>query len=83
MLQNTPLQASPEVQDLSLRKGNFLIVGWWAWAAGWGRIYTTGLTIMGLQFYESYLNGVAHFQYFGGQKIQVGKDLKIERFTPH
>ena len=38
---------------------------------------------MGLHFYDSYLNGVAHLQDFGGQKIQVGRDLKIERFTPH
>ena len=52
-------------------------------AAGWGRIFTTGLTIMGLHFYKSYQNGVAHFQDFGGQKIQVSRHLKIERFTPH
>ena len=38
---------------------------------------------MGLHFYKSYWNGVAHFQDFGDQKIQVCKDLKIERFTPH
>ena len=31
----------------------------------------TGLTIIGLHFYKSYYNGVAHFQDFGGQKIQV------------
>ena len=33
--------------------------------------FTTGLTIMGLHFYKTYLNGVAHFQDFRGQKIQV------------
>ena len=49
-------------------------------AAGWGRIFTTGLTIMGLHFYKSYQSGVAHFQDFGGQKIKVYRDLKIERF---
>ena len=38
---------------------------------------------MGLHFYKSYWNGVAHFQDFWGQKIQVCRDLKIERFTPH
>ena len=43
----------------------------------------TGLTIMGLHFCKSYYNGVAHFQDFGGQKIQVFRDLKIERYTPH
>ena len=52
-------------------------------AAGLGRIFTTGLTFMGLHFYKSYWNGVEHFQDFGGQKIQVCRDLKIERFTPH
>jgi len=29
------------------------------------------------------IDGLAHFQDFGGQKIQVCRDLKIERFTPH
>ena len=28
----------------------FLVKGYWGCAAGWGRIFTTGLTIMGLQF---------------------------------
>jgi len=32
---------------------------------------------MGLHFYKSYQNGVARFQDFGGQKIQVVRDLKI------
>ena len=41
------------------------------------------LTILGLHFYKSFQNAVAHFQDFGGQKIQVCRDLKIERFTPH
>ena len=41
--------------------------------------FTTGLTIMGLHFYKSYLNGVAHFQDFRGQKIQVGRDLKKQK----
>ena len=30
-----------------------------------------------------YKNGAAHFQAFGGQKIQVFRDLTIERFTSH
>ena len=30
--------------------GYFLIRGYWGFAAGWGRIFTTGLTIMGLYF---------------------------------
>ena len=45
---------------------------------GWCRIFTTGLTIMGLHFYKSYRTGVTHFQDFGGQKIQVCRDLKIK-----
>ena len=39
--------------ELSSRGGGgyFLIVkGYWGCAAGWGRIFTTGLTIMGLHF---------------------------------
>ena len=31
--------------------------------------FKTGLTIMGLHFYKTYLNGVAHFQDFRAQKI--------------
>ena len=34
-------------------------------AARWGRIFTTGLTIMGLHFQYSYQNGVAHFLILG------------------
>ena len=30
--------------------GYFLVKGSWGCAAGWGRIFTTGLTIMGLHF---------------------------------
>ena len=30
--------------------GYFPIRGYWGCAAGWGRIFTTGLTIMGLHF---------------------------------
>ena len=52
-------------------------------AAKWGRIFTTGLTIMGLHFKKSYWSGVIHFPDFGGQKIQVCTHLKIEKFTPH
>ena len=32
------------------RGGYFLVKGLWGCAAGWGRIFTTGLTIMGLHF---------------------------------
>ena len=28
----------------------FLAKGYWRYAAGWGRIFTTGLTIMGLHY---------------------------------
>ena len=30
--------------------GYFLVKGYWGCAAGWGRIFTTGLTILGLHF---------------------------------
>lgn len=30
--------------------GYFLVVGLWGCAAGWGRIFMTGLTITGLYF---------------------------------
>ena len=33
--------------------------------AGWGRIFTTGLPIMGLHFQKSYWSRVAHFRIFG------------------
>ena len=33
---------------------HFLVTGLWGCAARWGRIFTTGLTIMGLHFQQSY-----------------------------
>ena len=63
--------------------GYSLVTGLWRCAAGWGRTFTNGLTVMGLHFYKSYENGFAHCQDFGGQKIQACADLKIRRFTPH
>ena len=47
----------------------------------WGRTFTTGLTIIGLHFYKSYQNGVAHFQDFWGQKLQVCRDLHHVKFN--
>ena len=32
--------------------GDFLLVGSWVRAAGWGHIFTTGLTIMGLHIFR-------------------------------
>ena len=32
------------------REVYFLVKGYWGCAAGWGRIFATGLTIMGLHF---------------------------------
>ena len=32
--------------------------GYWGCAAGWGRIFTTGLTVMGSHFQQSQQNGV-------------------------
>ena len=48
---------------------------------GWGRTFTTGLTIIGLHFYQRYQNGVAHFQDFGSQKIQVCRALNNVNFN--
>ena len=31
--------------------GGFLVIGQWGCAAGWGRIFRAGLTIMGLHFH--------------------------------
>ena len=61
--------------------GYFLIRGYWGCAAGWGRVFTAGLTIMGLHFWSSYLNGIAHFRDFWDKKILVSKDLNIGRFA--
>ena len=44
--------------------GDILVVDYWGCTAGWGRIFTTGLTIRGhlfRHFQLSYLNGVALF----------------------
>ena len=50
-------------------------------AAEWGRLFTTGLTIMGLHFQQSYQKGVARFRDFWDKKILVSRDLKIGRFA--
>ena len=48
---------------------------------GVARTFTTGLTIIGLHFYQRYQYGVAHFQDFGSQKIQVCRDLNNVKFN--
>ena len=65
--------------------GVFLVIGSWGCAAGLGRIFTSGLTIMGLHFQKSYsnYNGIAHFLDFGDQKNYLGSDLKMGRFLLH
>ena len=46
---------SPEgVNKLGGGGDYFLTRGYWGRAAGWGRIFTTGLTIMGLHLKQSY-----------------------------
>ena len=47
---------------------------------GQGHIFTTRLAIMGLHFQQSYYDGFAHFQDFGGEKILVIGDYEITRF---
>ena len=45
-------------RDCKLLRGGggeyVLVIGKWGCVAGWGCILTTGLTIMGLHFYQSY-----------------------------
>ena len=60
-------------------EGYILVTGLWGCAAGWGRIFMTGLLLRGCIFRRVTR---IHFQDFGGQKIQVCRALKIERFTP-
>ena len=48
---------------------------------GVARTFTTGLTIIGLHFYQRYQNGVAHFQDFGSLKIQICRDLNNVKFN--
>ena len=38
------------MEHISPGGGYFLVKDYWGCAAGWGRIFTTGLTIMGLHF---------------------------------
>ena len=39
--------------------------------AGWSRIFTTGVTIMGSHFQQSYYNGVAHILIFGVRQFFI------------
>ena len=65
----TTIRYKKDVEDSEEGAGYFLIRGKWGCAAGWGRIFTTGLTIVALHFPYSYLSGVAHFRIFGGKKV--------------
>ena len=51
----------------------FLLMGSWGCAAGWGRIFTTGLTIMGLHFQQEFptklLEWGRNLSGFWGKKI--------------
>ena len=50
--------------------GYFLVKGYWGCAAAWGRIFTTGLTIMhGVTFVVELLEWIAHFRDFWGKKF--------------
>ena len=55
--------------------GYFLVIGEWGCATGWGRIFTTGLTIMGLHFQQSYDNGIVYFRDLGGENILASRDF--------
>ena len=62
------------------RGGYFLVKGYWRCAAGWGYIFTTGPTIMGLHFSRVTRMGSHIFRDFWDKKILVSRDLKIGRF---
>ena len=49
--------------------GHFLIRGEWGCAAGWGHIFTTGVTIMGLQFSIKLLVWGRTFSDFWGKRV--------------
>ena len=40
----------PSEMNVYLSEGYFLLMGWWGCTAGWGCIFTNGLTIMGIAF---------------------------------
>ena len=40
----------PGAPEPEIPGGYFLVKDYWGCAAGWGRIFTTGLNIMGLHF---------------------------------
>ena len=48
----------------------FLVKGQWGGAAGWGRIFTTGLTILGLYFSRVTRMGSHIFGISGMRKIR-------------
>ena len=47
-------------------------------ATGWGRIFTTGLTIMGFAFSIELLEWVSHFQIFGVRELFT---VTVSKFT--
>ena len=52
-------------------EGYFLVKGYWGCAAGWGRIFTTGLTIMELLEWG---------RTFSGKKVLVSRDFHSRWF---
>ena len=49
-LQSSRLIVAISMEDDPGGGGYFLVKDYWGCAAGWGRIFTTGLTIMGSHF---------------------------------
>ena len=54
---------------LHARGVHFLVKDYWGCAAGWGRIFTTGLTIMGYIFSRATRMGSQIFGIFGIRKF--------------
>ena len=57
------------IRDPSCPGGYFLVKDYWGCAAGWGRIFTTRLTIMGLHFSRVTKMGSQIFGIFGIRKF--------------
>ena len=57
---------------------HFLVMVYWGCApqAGWGCIFMTGSTKMGLHF-QAFFNGVAHLWNFGSKKILTSRNRSI------
>ena len=61
-----------------VKGGHFLVMAYWGCTpqAGWGCIFMTGSTKMGLHF-QAFFNGVTHLWNFGSKKILTSGNRNI------